>query len=108
MPCNVVVLPNRPSRPVASEDTQRPPDYATRSPHAHGRLGRSAARRGAGNMQLHGVAVGASDAARLTAPNMGCDRPLPRSEGIDEDRLHAVLVLLSHDDMIRSKADGAP
>jgi len=39
----VIVLPNRPSRPVASDHTQQTPDDATRSPHVPGRLGRSAA-----------------------------------------------------------------
>ncbi len=59
-------------------------------------------------MQLHGVAVRASDVTRITTPKMSCDRPLPRSEGIDEDRLKAVPVLLSHNDVIRSEVEGSP
>ena len=43
MPCNVIVLPNRPSRPVVSEDTAQGTRIATRIPRVPGRLGRSAA-----------------------------------------------------------------
>ena len=42
MSCNVIGLPNRPPRPVTSDDTAQAIGTATRIPHADSRLGRSA------------------------------------------------------------------